>query len=283
MARRLILLAMCAIALSACRLDVTVDVAMAPDGTGVVTLVATADEELVARVPDLVGDLRLDDAIANGWVVDGPTGAEGGGLAITLTHAFSTPDELANVLNSIGPPLTRMAAARTTDPSTEQTTNAINGELVLADGFAAFADAELIAAVGALPFEEEIVTSGLTPSEAMSFTFRVGLPGELISAETGTEVGDDVIEWQAPLDGTTVNLYTATVQRPAGAGSSWAGPVSTIALVALIVWSVVATAFIAFVVVARRAKRTRRERALRRLDRAPAAPPAADRDDEAVR
>jgi hypothetical protein len=280
--RRLLLLAVCAIVLGACRLDVSVDVAMEPDGTGVVTLVATADQELVAQVPDLVDDLRLDDATANGWVVEGPTDAEGGWLTITMTHAFTSPDELANVLNSIGPPLTRMAAARTSDATTEQTTNAINGELVLADGFASFADADLLAAVGGLPFGAEIAASGLAPSDAMSFTFRVDLPGELISAETGTEVGDGVIEWRAPLDGTTVNLYTATVQRPAGSGSSWAAPMATVALVALVAWSVLAIAFIAFVVVARRAKRVRRERALRRLERRPVAADAT-RDDEPVR
>ncbi len=263
MTRRLALILVSLIALSACRLDVTVSVEMEPDGTGVVTMVATADDELIQQVPDLVDDLRLDDAIANGWVIDGPTVADGGGLTITLTHEFHSAEELANVLTSIGPPLTQMKAARTVVD--EQTTNAINGELVLSNGFETFADADLVQAVGGLPFAEEFTSSGLTASEAMSFTLRVALPGELISAETGTEVDDGVIEWRAPLDGTSVNLYTATVQRPASEASNWAGPLSTGALIALVVWVVVATAFIVFVVVARGAKRRRRSRALRHL------------------
>lgn len=266
MTRRLLLVAACVLTLGACRLDVTVDVVIEPDGTGVVTMVATADAELVAQVPDLVDDLRLDDAIANGWVVDGPSPTDDGGLTITLTHDVSSAEELANVLNSIGPPLTRMAAARNSDPATEQTTNAINGEMVLADGFATFSDPDLIAAVGGVPFEAEIAASGLTPPEAMSFTYRVKLPGELVSAETGTEVGDGVIEWRAPLDGTTTNLYVQTVQRPASDGASWAGPVATIALILLVGWIVVAGAFLVFVAVARRNKRRRRESRLRRLD-----------------
>jgi hypothetical protein len=263
--RRFVLLALAAVALSACRLDVTVSVDMQPDGTGTVALVAVADDELVGQIPDLVGDLRLDDAIANGWMVDGPTAAEGGGSTITLTHGFNSAEELANVLNSIGPPLTAMEAARTPDDQ-GQTTNAINGTLVLDDGFRTFADADLLQAVGGLPFADEITASGLTPAEAMSFTFRVSLPGELISAETGTEVGDGVIEWRAALDGTRVDLYTATVQRPAGSGSTWAGPLSKVALVALVVWVLVAGIFIGVVAVARRRRRSRRERALRRLD-----------------
>ena len=103
----------CLLALTACRLDVTVNVEMEPDGTGIVTLDAVADAELVAQVPDLIDDLRLDDAIENGWVVEGPTLTEDGGATITLTHPFSSAAELANVLTSIGPPLTQMAAART--------------------------------------------------------------------------------------------------------------------------------------------------------------------------
>jgi hypothetical protein len=251
------------LALSACRLDVTVDVAMDPDGTGIVTVVAVADAELMSQVPDLVDDLRLDDAIANGWVVEGPTEAADGSVSITLSFEFTSHEELANVLNSIGPPLTGMAAARTT--AEDQTTNAIDGELQLADGYASFADADLIAAVGGLPFADEFAANATPPTEAMSFTFRVSLPGELISAETGTEVDGGVIEWTAPLDGSSVNLYTATVQRPAAAGGAWASPLSTAAFVALVVWIAVAGTFIAFVAVARQTKRRRREQALRRL------------------
>jgi hypothetical protein len=262
--RRLTLIVLSLLALTACRLDVTVSVAMEPDGTGTVEVTAIADDELVQQVPGLVDDLRLDDAIANGWVVDGPTQVDGGGLTITLSHEFRSKDELANVLNSIGPPLTQMAAARNTED--DQTTNAINGELVLANGFETFADADLLQAVGGLPFAEEFATIGAAPAESMSFTFRVSLPGELISAETGTEVDDGVIEWVAPLDGRSVNLYTATVQRPAGSGGAWAGPLSTAAFVALVVWVVVAGTFITFVAIARRKKRSRRERALRGLE-----------------
>lgn len=253
----------CVLTLAACRLDVTVDVVMEPDGTGVVVVEAVADAELVGMVPTLVDDLRLEDATANGWVAEGPVEAEDGSLTLTLSHEFSSHEELAAVLNSIGPPLTRMAAARTTEG--DQTTNAINGEMVLADGFASFADAALLESVGGLPFAEEFEAAGTTPEESMSFTFRVSLPGELISAETGTEVEGGVIERVAPLDGTSVNLYTATVQRPASEGGAWAQPLATAAFVALAIWVVLSIAFITFVVVARNNKRRRRERALQNL------------------
>lgn len=190
-------------------------------------------------------------------------------MSIRLVHEFHSAEELASVLNSIGPPLVDMQAARTTDPNDPdgQTTNAIDGTLVLANGFESFADAALVEAVGGQPFGAQIAASGLTPEQAMSFTFRVSLPGELVSSETGTEVGGGVIEWAAPLDGTSVDLLTQTVQRPAGSGNSWARPVSNIAFVLLVVWLVLSIAFIVFVVVARRSKRKRRQRALRHLAR----------------
>ena len=266
MTRRLLVLLLGTLLLTACRLDVVVTVEMEPDGTGEVVLVATADRELVEQVPDLVDDLRLDDAIANGWEVDGPVGTEADGLEITLTHSFASDEELANVLNSIGPPLDGVAAARTFDAESEQTTNAVDGTLVLTGGYEAFADPDLLAAAGGLPFGQEIEASGLAPADAMSFTYRIALPGELVSA-TGAEVGDGVIEWTAPLDGSSSELFVQTVQRPAGSGNSWAGPLATVSFVALVVWVVVAAAFIAFVAFARHNRRRRRERSLRNLDR----------------
>lgn len=263
MTRRLALVIVSLLALSACRLDISVDVVMEPDGTGIVTVDAVADAELMAQVPGLIDDLRLEDAIENGWTVAGPVKAADGGASITLTHGFTSHVELANVLNSIGPPFTNMAAARTT--AEDQTTNAIDGDLVLTNGFESFADSDLIQTVGGLPFSDEFEAMATTPPESMSVIFRVSLPGELISAETGTEVEEGVIEWNAPLDGSSVNVYTATVQRPEGAGASWAEPLSNIALVALIVWVVIAVAFIGFVAIARARKRRRRHQALRDL------------------
>src|SRR3954468_3578741 len=160
---RLVLVALGALALTACHLDVTVDVAMQPDGTGTVTVEAVADPELVAQVPGLVDDLRLDDAVANGWQVSGPTAREDGGMSLTLTHPFHSAEELASVLNSIGPPLTDMQVARTVDPADANgpTTNAIDGTLVLPNGYESFADAALVQAMGGQPFGDQIAASGL--------------------------------------------------------------------------------------------------------------------------
>jgi hypothetical protein len=265
---RHLVLAVAAVALLAgCRLELDVSVEMEPDGTGAVTIVATADAELVDQVPGLLDDLRLDDAVAQGWQISEPVTDAEGAITLTLTHPFHTDVELANVLNSIGPPFTAMQAARTpgTAEQAGQVTNAVIGNLQLANGFESFSDSDLSALVGGLPFGEQIAASGLTPDQAIGVTFRVELPGEVVSAPTGTEIDPGVIEWRPPLDGTTTAVEYQTVQRPADEGNAWAKPLATVALIALIAWVLVSVAFIAFVAVARRSKRRKRERALRRL------------------
>lgn len=260
MHRRILLAVVGAVAVavlaSSCRLDVEVTVELEPDGTGVVTVVADADAALVAQVDDLAAELVFDDALAGGWSVDGPTPTDDGGLVATFTHDVSSAQELANVLNSIGPPLTDAQAGRTTEG--EQTTNAVRATLELPDGFASFADDDLVAAVGGLPFADRFEATGASPDEAMSFTLRVSMPGEVISS-TGVEVEPQVFEWVAPLDGTTEEVSASTVQRPPE-GGAWAGPLATASFVALVVWSALAGAFIVFVLLARR-KRSRRRRA----------------------
>jgi hypothetical protein len=260
--RRTLLIVVGALALAlitaGCRLEVAVSVVMDPDGTGTVTVVAVADPELVSQVDDLADALVFDDAEEGGWTVDGPTETSDGGLTATFSHPFSSAQELANVLNSIGPPYADMLTGRVTEG--EQTANEIRGTLVLPDGFASFADADLVEAVGGLPFADRFEAMGASPEESMSFALAVNLPGEVITT-TGVETTPNVFEWEAPLDGSSVEVVASTVQRPPE-GGAWAGPLATAALVALVVWVVLSTVFIVYVLIARRnrAKRRRRRR-----------------------
>ena len=110
---RLALVVLTAVAmLAGCRLDVRVAVEMQPDGTGTVTVAATADAELLERVPGALDGLRLEDAEAQGWTVGSPQTDAEGSTTLTLTHDFHSEVELANLLNSIGPPLTDVQVAR---------------------------------------------------------------------------------------------------------------------------------------------------------------------------
>ncbi|TVR27473.1 MAG: hypothetical protein EA389_02860 [Ilumatobacter sp.] len=261
---RVVILLLGALALVSCRLDVDVSVVMEPDGTGMVTVVAEADAGLVGQVENLAAELVFDDVAEGGWTIDGPTPTDEGGLVATFTHPFQSAQELANVLNSIGPPLSDVLAGRVTEG--EQTANEVRAVLVLPDGFESFADADLIEAAGGLPFADRFAETGATPPDAMSFTLRLALPGEVISS-TGAEVQPEVFEWEAPLDGSSLEVAASTVQRPPE-GGAWAGPLATAALVALAVWVVLSGAFIVFVLIARR-KRAEQRRRRRRPPRPP--------------
>lgn len=258
MIRRVLALCVCAIALVGCRIDLNVDVVIEPDGTGTITLVATADADVVAAVPTLADELATDDIVAAGWTIDGPTALPDGGLTITLRHDFSSDVEATNLLNSIGPPFNQMSVIRNT--SGDDTTTRLGGLLGLPDGFESFADEDLIAAVGSVPFSEQIAASGATPESSINALLRATLPGQIDDDETnGAELGDDRLEWIVPTDGTILDARAASVQSP-GDDRWWARPLSIIALVALIAWVAFMTLFIGYVLWARWQRTRRRPR-----------------------
>ncbi len=237
--------------LAGCRVDVMVDLVIGADGTGELAVTATADAEVVERAPGLAADLRFDDAEAAGWTVAGPDPTDDGGLTVTLRHPVTSPEEATNLLASLGSPFVETRLARTVDG--DEVTWTLDGRLMLPDGFASFADADLLATVGGTPYADEL--AGADPTESMSFVLRTDLPGA-VEESTG-ERADGGLQWDAPLDGTSVDLATRTVQRPAP-GGGWARPVSVLALVLLLGWLIAAGLFIAYVVRARQRRGRRR-------------------------
>jgi hypothetical protein len=255
--RRVIALCVCLVALAGCRVDLNVDLTVEPDGTGTITLVATADADVIAAVPTLANELATDDIVAAGWILDGPTALPDGGLTITLSHAFSSDVEATNLLNSLGPPFNQIAMTRNT--SGDDTTTRLAGLLGLPDGFENFADEELVAAIGSVPFAEQIAASGATPESSINAVIRATLPGRVDADDTnGTQLGSNQLEWQAPTDGTILDWRAVSVQSP-GDDRWWARPLSVLTLVALVAWVAFMTLFIGYVVWARQ-QRTRRAR-----------------------
>ena len=248
--------------LSSCQLDIAVDVAVEPDGTGTITVVTSADAEIVERVPTVADELVLDDIIAAGWSVNGPAPTPDGGLIVTMTHDFESAAEATNLLRSLGPPFNAIKLGRGTNG--DITTNQIGGRLGLPDGFESFADDDLVVAVGSVPFADEIAASGATPETAISATIRARLPGDLVTSETNaTVLPDGSLEWVSPTDGTVLEWSARTEQTPSD-GGVWAKPVSIAALIALIAWVGFMVLFIVYVAFARwRKARAYRRRPIR--------------------
>ena len=259
--RRLALLLAGLFALAGCQLDVVAEVVVDPDGTGTITVTAEADAELVSEVPTLAEELVLDDIAAAGWVIEGPTPTDDGGLLLVLTHDFEGKDEATNLLRSLGPPFNDPVIGRGQDG--DSATNTARANLGLPDGFATFADDDLVSAVGDVPFASRFEEAGANPVNSVDATLILTLPGELVEGETNAEVLDDGrLRWTVPMDGTILEASARSEQAPS-AGGVWARPVATVALIVLIGWVAFMTLFIGYVTIARwRRARQYRRRAL---------------------
>lgn len=237
----------------ACNVDVSVDVVMREDGSGVITVTATADPDVVAQAPSLANDLRFDDVRAAGWVVDGPTPTPGGGLQVVLSHPFVTPAEGTAILagiNGPGGPLQAITLKRT---KVKRTTEfSLTGTLQIAGALDAFSDADLFAALGVTPYNAQIAAAGVQPAQAVTVHFQAKLPGtvQTSTATAGSASAPTGLSWTVPIDGPAVDVTTlATVKDPENV---WAGPLAKGALIAFIAWIVIAAGFIVYVVMARR-------------------------------
>ena len=186
--RRTVYLLALAVICSACRVDVSVDVAMNNDGSGTITVMAVADADIVARAPSLATDLRLEDVRAAGWTVAGPEPTPEGGLQVVLTRAFLTPAQANAMLAGLnGPsgPLVGLTLGRSR--GNEATTYTLNGSLQVVGGLDAFSDPDLLAAVGATPYATEIAAAGLQPADVVGVTFTATVPGSITATTAENE------------------------------------------------------------------------------------------------
>ena len=260
--RRLLAVLVAALALTACKVDTSVDVTVQADGTGVITLTAVADADVLAQAPGLAEDLRFDDAIAAGWVLTPPAATEAGGLEVVLTHSFVTVEEATALLQSINGasgPLHDVALTRVVTP--DDITTSLAGTLRVEGGIDAFADPDVLAAIGGSPYADNIAATGLRPTDVVTFTFSADLPGESTTPATGSVDGEPALTWSVPLDQTSIDMASTSVLAQGTPSSIW-GTVATLALVALIAWCLVAVAFIAFVARARKQRAQRQPTSL---------------------
>lgn len=254
--RRALAVLLVACALAACKVDTRVDLVVEPDGSGSVTVTATADAELVAKAPGLAEDLRFDDAVAAGWEVTGPTETADGGLEVVVAHLFDTVEQATALLQSLnGPdgPLHDLVVGRSV--TDDEITTTLTGTVSVSNGLDAFADPDLLAAIGGSPYANDLAELNLRPADVVSFTFAADLPGDVATPTSGTT---PTLEWSVPLDGTTADLATTSVFAQGSDGSSFWGAVANVALIALVVWVLFAVGFIAFVAKARRDRARRR-------------------------
>lgn len=270
MIRRFLLLVAALAVLAGCRVDVAVDVQMAQNGSGTITVTALADAAVVAAAPGLADDLRLDDVRAAGWTVDGPSDTADGGLQLVLRHDFSTPEQATALLASLnGPQGPLQAVLLSRDATDSAITYTVSGKAGLEAGLASFADPDLLAAVGAEPYADQVREADVNPADAVAITLTMRLPGEVESTTgeqgAGGMLGEapdatvaPFLTWSVPTDGSSTDLATTT-RESLERGGIWS-PLATVALVALVAWIVLSLVLVALVVRKRRQVRRRRRR-----------------------
>jgi len=244
---RLLLLAPLVFVLAACQLDVDIAVSMSANGSGSVSVRVVADEELVEAAPSIASRVLVDDLLEAGWLADGPSPLDDGGVVMTLTHNFANANELADILNSIGSPIRDVSVQRdlTRDAADRvlAADNSVTATLGLADGFNDFSDTELNALLGGMPFED--LLQGRSPADVMTVDISIALPDSSADGEERIEV------WSAPLDGTSTSLEMATSQTTDNP-TTLTSRISTALGFLLIGWITASGIFITWVVIARR-------------------------------
>lgn len=220
------------LALSSCRVDQSVSLSVKPNGTGTVTVVVTADKDILAKAPSLAQDIRTDDLKKAGWDVDGPTKTKSGGLTITLTYDFETPTEATAILKQVSEergPLHDVVLTRSGKDTNSTWTLA--GRLEVTGGLNSFIDDAGLELLDVSPYAAEVTESGLDLGDAVGIEFTASLPGD-VDATTGI-VKDNAITWKIPMDGSKVDIATTTTHVAVGTSIARVGRTLILALLAL--------------------------------------------------
>jgi len=195
MRRRLLLplLILLALAASACEVRTTVDVVVAEDGSGEVTVTLELDPEALARVPDVDDDgtsgladlaalVRTEDLVAAGWTVGDPKEAGEGGATLQVARAFGTPGEANRILAELTGPagaLRDLDVSRST--SFGRTELGFSGTADLSGGLEAFGDEGLAAALDGEPLGEDAAAieaaAGVPLADAVTVEVTADLDG----------------------------------------------------------------------------------------------------------
>jgi hypothetical protein len=244
------------IVLSSCRVDTNISLAVKPNGTGTISVVVTADKDIVTKAPDLKADIRTDDLVAAGWKIDGPSDTKDGGLTITMTHSFTGPAEatiLMSQINGARGPLHEMVITRTGKDT--NSTYTLAGRLEVNGGLQAFADDATLNLLGGAPYAADVQAAGLDLGDAISISFDAVLPGK-VNATTG-QSADGVITWRVPMDGTPTSVATSVTNVDIASSISRVAKVLVLGL--LIVW-VLGSLVLVMMVLNARNKRSRTPR-----------------------
>jgi hypothetical protein len=196
--------------LAGCKVDTAVTIDLEEDGSGVVTVRATLDTEAVKEAEIDGGKLedrvRLSDLSASGWTVEPWVRSAAGSAQIEMSKPFSSPDELAGIVNEISGthgPLRDFQATR--DRGAASTEYGVTGAIDLAAMSTGLgADADLVGALAAQQIDVAALDRQLLAELQNAFTVSV-----VVNLPDGTSTTvDGVGGKRVPVDVTSSVLDT---------------------------------------------------------------------------
>ncbi|WP_208027607.1 hypothetical protein [Rhabdothermincola sediminis] len=221
------------VALTGCRMQVAVDIAVDDAGSGTVTVGIGLDDDALARVGDLRRQLRVDDLQHTGWEISEPQEEPDGLTWVRARKAFDDPAGATAVLSELtGPDGAFRGFTVGEEAGVLGTTYRVEGTVDLTAGPEAFSDAELAAALGGDPYGGTLAAiereEGQRVADMVEFRVNVALP----NASTKSYVASFDDEHPTSIDASsTVNSKAAV----------------------LLVWTLVAAAGLVALVALRRA------------------------------
>jgi putative hydrolase of the HAD superfamily len=215
------------LALAGCDSAVNVDVAVREDGSGVVRTEVVLDGAAATEIIDLgtVG-LALGDLDDAGWETDAPQRLESGGLLLSASKAFGTPEQLDAIMAEISGSaglFTDFELVRTKEFA--RVDYALTGSINPA-GFEPFGDAELVQLLGrSIP--DMAARYGATAAD-VTVRLQVELPGDprLIETSTGEALSTDASTarvWETTLDASGPTAVSIAASTRTVAALVWRG------------------------------------------------------------
>lgn len=219
------------------RIDVTIDVE--EDGSGIVQVEVELDSAAATEIIDLgtVG-LALGDLDDAGWATDAPQRLETGGLLLSASKGFGTPEQLDAIMQEISGDaglfadfeLTRVKAFARVD-------YAVNGSINPA-GLEPFGDPALVAALDRTV--ENMAARYQASAADVTVSLRVDLPGDptLIEGATGEAIANDsgtTRVWESTLDASSSTAVSVASSSRTVTALVWRGVAVVAAVLAALV------------------------------------------------
>ncbi len=207
---------------TSCRADLSVDVDVEPDGSGVVGVEVVIDAEAADQLLDLDrdsgGGIPTRDLVEAGWNVEPPVRGDDGSVTVTATKAFGTTSQFSEVMDELSGDtglIRNFTLVRA--QSFGRLDYTVSGVIDPINGFSSFTDPDLETS---LTRSLQAIADGYGATEGdVAIDLTVTLPGELQEDQSNgvqqelTET-TATLQWETTLAGDSrTDVLIATTRR----------------------------------------------------------------------